>query len=73
MQTFNWKLARFIAAKFPVIIAGGLTPDNVREAIHTARPWGVDVSSGVETGGAKDLDKILKFINAVKNIDEERK
>ncbi len=70
-QPFNWKLARPIAEKFPVIIAGGLTPENVEEAIHTIKPWGVDVSTGVETKGAKDLDKILKFINTVKNADEE--
>ena len=54
-----------------MIIAGGLTPENVGEAIRLIQPWGVDVSSGVETKGAKDLDKILKFINAVKNINEE--
>ena len=70
-QPFKWKLARPIAEKFPVIIAGGLTPENVGEAIRLIQPWGVDVSSGVETKGAKDLDKILKFINAVKNINEE--
>jgi phosphoribosylanthranilate isomerase len=70
-QPFNWKAARLIAERFPVIIAGGLTPKNVGEAIHLIKPWGVDVSSGVETKGAKDLDKILKFISAVKNINEE--
>jgi phosphoribosylanthranilate isomerase len=70
-QPFNWKLARPIAERFPVIIAGGLTPENVGKAIETIKPWGVDVSSGVETKGTKDLDKILRFINAVKNIDEE--
>ena len=70
-KTFDWKLARPIADKFPVIIAGGLTTENVGEAINIIKPWGVDVSSGVETRGAKDLDKILKFITAVKNIDEK--
>ena len=70
-QPFNWKLARPIAEEFPVIIAGGLTPENVEEAMQIIKPWGVDVSTGVETKGAKDLDKILKFINTVKNTDEE--
>ena len=70
-QPFNWKLARPIAEEFPVIIAGGLTSENVEEAMQIIKPWGVDVSTGVETKGAKDLDKILKFINTVKNTDEE--
>lgn len=70
-QPFNWKLARPIAERFPVIIAGGLTPENVSDAIEIIRPWGVDVSSGVETGGTKDLQKILKFINAVKKTNKE--
>jgi len=69
-QPFNWKLARPIAEEFPVIIAGGLTPENVEEAMQIIKPWGVDVSTGVETKGVKDLDKILKFINIVKNTDE---
>ena len=70
-QPFNWKLAKPIAEAFPVIMAGGLTPENVREAIGIIKPWGVDVSTGVETKGAKDLDKIDRFVSAVKSANEE--
>jgi phosphoribosylanthranilate isomerase len=68
-KTFDWKLAVPIAKRFPLIIAGGLTPDNVEEVIKTIKPWGVDVSSGVETKGVKDMDKVRKFIEAVRGAD----
>jgi phosphoribosylanthranilate isomerase len=68
-QTFDWELAAPIARRFTVIIAGGLTPANVPEAIKTLSPWGVDVSTGVETKGVKDLNKIKKFIAAVRKTD----
>ncbi|KAF5345359.1 hypothetical protein D9758_008441 [Tetrapyrgos nigripes] len=56
----------------PVILAGGLTPENVADAIGLVRPWAVDVSGGVETedGCAKDLDKVKSFISKAKNIVE---
>lgn len=65
-QTFDWSIARDASAVGPVLLAGGLNPTNVAEAIAVARPWGVDVSSGVETDGVKDPAKIEAFIRAVK-------
>ncbi len=66
---FDWRLAQQAAEEFPVIIAGGLTPENVSQAIETATPWGVDVSSGVEEGGVKDIVKIRAFIETVRRTD----
>jgi len=71
-ESFNWNLAQQIAEKFRVIIAGGLDPNNVARLIETVAPWGVDVSSGVETGGIKDTFKIKAFIEAVRKADEKR-
>jgi phosphoribosylanthranilate isomerase len=63
-QVADWTVAREIAAHFPSILAGGLHPGNVEEAIAEVRPAGVDVSSGVETDGEKDRAKILAFVQA---------
>jgi len=68
-MTFDWNLARQAAEQFPVIIAGGLNPENITRAIEIAAPWGVDISSGVETGGAKDIAKIQALIEAVRRAD----
>ena len=68
-KTFDWGLARQAAEQFPVIIAGGLTPENVSQAIKTVTPWGVDVSSGVEVDRVKDIVKIRALIEAVRRTD----
>jgi phosphoribosylanthranilate isomerase len=68
-KQLDWETARQVAGNYPVIIAGGLTPENVAATIKTTRPWGVDVSSGVETGGEKDMEKIKAFIKAVRDTD----
>lgn len=59
----DWSQAAAVAQKRRVVLAGGLTPDNVASAIRAVRPFGVDVSSGVEQSpGVKDFDKVTKFI-----------
>ena len=69
-EIFNWQLAKEVAAKFPVLIAGGLTPENAGDVIRETHPWGVDVSTGVETGNEKDEARIISFIRTVREADK---
>ena len=65
-HTFDWNIASEIARQHLVFLAGGLAPENVRDAIDSVRPWGVDVSTGVETDGMKDTAKIKAFARMVR-------
>ena len=65
-QTFDWGLLKDQKIQQDFFIAGGLTEDNVRQARETFQPYAVDVSSGVETDGRKDIEKIKAFIEGAK-------
>ncbi len=68
--TSDWTIAAHLAERFPVILAGGLNPETVGQAIEEVLPLGVDVSSGVETNGHKDATKIAQFIANVRGVAE---
>jgi len=66
-QTVDWSLVTGLAKRRKLVLAGGLTPENVRDAIAEVRPWCVDVASGVEVSpGVKDLAKVKAFVDAVR-------
>jgi phosphoribosylanthranilate isomerase len=66
-RTANWRLARTLSARTQLLLAGGLNAQNVSDAIRQVRPWGVDVSSGVESSpGLKSSQKIHEFVKAAR-------
>ena len=67
----DWEIARLLAERYPIILAGGLRPESVAGALRTLQSFGVDVSSGVETGGTKDPEKIREFIRAARGVTIE--
>ena len=68
-KAFDWTLLRDI--KRPYFLAGGLNPDNAADAVSGLRPYAVDVSTGIETDGFKDAEKMTAFVNAVRKVDAE--
>ena len=68
-ERFDWQLPERMER--PYILAGGLDSENVAEAVRRLSPWGVDVSSGVETDGLKDEEKIRRFAGAVRGVSKE--
>ena len=69
-KTFDWSLVAEVAREMPVVLAGGLGPENVAAAVRTVRPWAVDVASGVESApGVKDEEKMRLFIDAAHGAD----
>lgn len=66
-ETFDWRM--LAGVREPYLLAGGLTQENAGKAIHGLRPWGLDVSSGVETEGRKDPEKMAAFVHAVRQAD----
>jgi phosphoribosylanthranilate isomerase len=67
-RTFDWSLVAGLAGRRKLVVAGGLTPENVAQAIAVARPWCVDVASGVESApGVKDLARVEAFVKAARS------
>lgn len=70
-HTADWRAAQPLAAQYSLFLAGGLTPENVADAIQQVQPWGVDVASGVESApGVKDKAKVKLFVEKAKEAGE---
>jgi phosphoribosylanthranilate isomerase len=72
-RVFDWGLAASAASRYRVILSGGLRPENVAQALDQVRPYGVDVSSGVESEGAKDHGKIREFVGRVREWEARQR
>jgi Indole-3-glycerol phosphate synthase len=68
-RTSDWQLARQAAQQQKILLAGGLNSDNVVQALQTVHPWGLDVSSGVETNKQKDPEKIRTFLSQIRQYE----
>lgn len=68
-RPFDWEVARIVSSELPLILSGGLAPENVAEAMERVRPWVVDVASGTERDGRKDPERVQAFIEAVRRQD----
>jgi phosphoribosylanthranilate isomerase len=72
-ETFDWKIARRAKSRGRIFLAGGITPENVGEAIRVAKPYAVDVCSGIESApGKKDFRRMRKLLNAVERTAENQ-
>ena len=71
-ESFNWRLARELAADYPIFLAGGIDAENVGRAVETMRPFAIDLSSSLETApGEKSFGKIDAFLDAFKTVNQD--